>query len=61
MSGKIQLEVVGVFGTIHIKQVLGYKYFKGTLSIEVGNDGTYLGHKHKYLFKEWYYIRVITK
>jgi len=62
MSGKTQLEVVGVFGTIHIKNCLAHDYFdNGYLAIKAGDDGTHLGHEHDYLFKEWYYIRIINQ
>jgi len=62
MNGKTQLEVVGAFGTIHIKDVLDYDYLdKIYLYVKVGDNGTYLGCIHEYVFKEWYYIRIMEK
>jgi len=57
-----KLEVVGPFGTILITNSLGYDCNdNGYLTITAGDDGTHLGHEHGYLFKEWYYIRIMEK
>jgi hypothetical protein len=61
-NGKVQLEVVGPFGTIQINNSLDYVCSdSGFLTIEAGDDGTPLGIEHEYVFKEWYYIRIVGR